>query len=171
MLVVMPVDSPASPPAPTKPRAPWARTPLHTVYGLLGPVVGGLAALYAHSGGWSPLGVLITLAVVSGVVGLVVPELIVGPHRLARATFGVLPVATTVAAFVIAAREGMADWTGTAVWVGLLAAGILGSAVGTTLQRIVFPSLARERDARWRGRTRQRDGASPRYPRTSGDRT
>jgi hypothetical protein len=137
-----------------QPHPAWARTPLHMVYGLLSPVLGVIAALYVWNAGWSPLAVLITLAVVSGLVGLVLPELIVGPQRLLRATFGFLPVATTVGAFIIAAREGMGDWTGVSIWVGLFAAGILGSAVGTSLQRVVFPRLTRERDAGWRDRTR-----------------
>jgi hypothetical protein len=134
-----------------EPRAPaysrWARSPLHMVCAGLGPAAGVVAVVYVHDRGWSLPSVLITFAAVAGVIALGLPEAIVGPRRIARVAFGLLPVAASVAGFVLAARL----WAPT--WPALLVGGLVGSAVGSNLQRMLFPGLAREAEARWRGDT------------------
>lgn len=132
-----------------EPRTPgqarWARSPLHVVCAGLGPVAGVIAAVYVHDLGWSLTGVLITLTVVAGVIALVVPDAIVGPRRLARVAFALLMVGTSVAGLAIAA------WIWASTWPALIVGGLVGSAVGTGLQRVLFPGLTREAQDRWRG--------------------
>lgn len=131
-----------------EPRVPaharWARSPRHVVCAGLGPVAGVIAAVYVHDRGWSLPATLITLAVVAGVIALVLPDAIIGPRRIARVAFGLLTVGTSVAGLVIAAV-----WAPT--WPALIVGGLVGSAVGTALQRMLFSGLAREAELRWRG--------------------
>jgi hypothetical protein len=59
------------------------RSPLHGVCRGLGPVAGIAGAIYVHNWEWTLPGIMLALLVVSGVVGWVLPDLIVGPRRLA----------------------------------------------------------------------------------------
>jgi hypothetical protein len=116
------------------------RSPLHGVCRALGPVAGVAAALYAHDLDWTLPGVVLAFLVGSGVVGWVLPDLIVGPRRLARLAFGLLPVAVGIGGFWLAAMA----WGAT--WPALLVGGLIGWLLGGGLQRVLFPRLAVEAD-------------------------
>jgi hypothetical protein len=89
-----------------RPSAGQLRSPLHRLCRGLGPVAGIAATVYVHDLDWTLPGVVLAFLVASGVVGWVLPEVIVGPRRLARLTFGLLPVAVGVGGF----------WLGSLAW-------------------------------------------------------
>ena len=68
------------------------------------------------------------------------PDLIVGPRRLARLAFGLLPVAVGVGGFWLAS----AAWGPT--WPALLVGGLIGWLLGGGLQRVLVPTMAVEAD-------------------------
>jgi hypothetical protein len=80
--------------------------------------------IYLHNRKWTLPGIVLAFLVVSGVVGWVLPDLIVGPRRLAPLTSRLLPLAFGVGGFWLAALA----WGPT--WVALLVGGLLGSLLG-----------------------------------------
>ena len=83
---------------------------------------------------------MLAFLVVSGVVGWVLPDLIVGPRRLAPLTSRLLPLAFGVGGFWLAALA----WGPT--WVALLVGGLLGSLLGQWPATGAVPTLAAEAD-------------------------
>jgi hypothetical protein len=118
------------------------RSPLHAVFGVLGPVAGLVAAVYLHNRGWTLPSVLLAFGVVSAALAWGLPDAIVGPRRIARLAFWLLPISTGLGGFAAAALA----WGPT--WPALLVGGLLGAAVETGLQRTLFPDLAQEGDLR-----------------------
>lgn len=103
-------------------------------------MAGVAAAIYVHELAWTLPGVVLAFLVGSGAVGWVLPDLIVGPRRLARLAFGLLPVAVGIGGFWLASVA----WGPT--WPALLVGGLLGWLLGGGLQRVLFPTLAVEAD-------------------------
>jgi hypothetical protein len=143
MSVQAPDRAPSTPSTPAAVRPRWARTTWHAVCGGLGPLLGFAVAFAAHVRGWQPWEVLALLVGIAGFVALALPDLVVGPRRAARTAFGLLPVLGAAGGLAVAAQFLPSSWTGLVI--GLIA----GSAVGTTLQPILFPGLSAERDARY----------------------
>jgi hypothetical protein len=102
----------------------------------LGLVAGVAAAIYAHDLDWTLPGVVLAFLVGSGIVGWAVPDLIVGPRRLTRLAFGLLPVAVGIGGFWLGAMAWGPTWP--ALLVGCLIEWLLGGG----LQRVLVPRLA-----------------------------
>jgi hypothetical protein len=103
---------------------------------VLGGVVGLAIAFRAYDGGWTWPGIVLGFAVVSGIVGTLLPDVIVGPRRLARLACRSLPIAAGVGGFALAAGA----WGPT--WSALLVGGGLGAGVGVGL--LLFRDLTFE---------------------------
>jgi hypothetical protein len=67
-------------------------------------------AVTLHSMGWSFPGVLLAFGVSFVLVGWALPEAIVGPRRLARVAFALLPAASGVGGFALAALAWGPTW-------------------------------------------------------------
>jgi hypothetical protein len=123
--------------APARRAAGRPASPLHTPFAVLGGVVGLAVAFRAYDGGWTWPGIVLGFAVVSGIVGTLLPDVIVGPRRLARLAYRSLPIAAGVGGFALAGAWGP-------TWSALLVGGGLGAGVGVGLGLLLFRDLTFE---------------------------
>jgi hypothetical protein len=143
----------SAPPRPIQraPHARWARSSVHAVMGVSGPVVALVPAVVAYRLGWSWTAVAVTFAGFAGLLALIIPELVVGPQRVKRAVVAAFPVGTSIAGFLIAGHNFDGNLA------ALVIGGLLGSAVGSGVQPMLSPALARERTERWQNRQTDRN--------------
>jgi hypothetical protein len=121
----------------------WPVSPLRLPFAVLGLVTGLAAGAVAYESGWTWPGVVLTSLVAAGLVGRVLCDAVVGPHRLDRVVFGSLVLAAAVSGYALAALA----WGST--WAALLVGGGLGAAVGAGVGYLLLGDLAWDH---WRGR-------------------